>query len=426
MVEAVMEATEREAQAARLEAQMAEVCGVLNAANGRLVALIAEVLAAGAWQGAGIRSAAHWVAWRCGVSPRRAHTLVAMARRLAELPVTRAALEAGEISDEQTAVICRRAPAAIDHEVATLARSASVTQLQRVLGSYAHDPEPEEPEPEAPEERRRVSFGFDDEGSWRLSALLPPDQGALWERALAQARDALFGSAHPQAGTDEASSADVSWADALVAVAEGYLASAAGQRPHHERTLVLLHLSSGADEVIGGHLHGGPALAGGLRRFLSCDARIRPVLESGGRPVSVGRAFRSVPERTRVVIEDRDRGCRVPGCASSRWTQVHHVRHWEDGGGTDTSNLVELCAAHHRLHHRGGLGIEGNADDSDGLVFTDHRGRRLTGTGRPAPPGRPLEEAAQGLGIPTAAYTCPTGERLDAHWVHFNRPSSLN
>ncbi len=58
---------EREAEAARLEAEMAQVCGVLNAGTGRLVGLIGAVLKTGAWQGHGIRSPEQWVAWRCGV-----------------------------------------------------------------------------------------------------------------------------------------------------------------------------------------------------------------------------------------------------------------------------------------------------------------------------------------------------------------------
>ena len=49
--EAIGEGIDREAEAARLEAEMAEVCGVLNAATARLVALIARVLATEARQG---------------------------------------------------------------------------------------------------------------------------------------------------------------------------------------------------------------------------------------------------------------------------------------------------------------------------------------------------------------------------------------
>ncbi len=72
---------------------------------------------------------------------------------------------------------------------------------------------------------------------------------------------------------------------------------------------------------------------------------------------------------------------------------------------------MALCGPHHRLHHRGGLGIAGNADDPEGMVFTDPRDRRLTGAGRPAPPG---ELAIAGT------WAHPSGERLDPRWVHFN------
>ena len=160
------------------------------------------------------------------------------------------------------------------------------------------------------------------------------------------------------------------------------------------------------------NLHLGPGLAPGLRRLVSCDARVRAVFEQAGRAVSVGRAFRTVPDRTRIVVEDRDRGCRVPGCDRRRWLHVHHITHWEDGGTTDTANLVALCQFHHRLHHRGGLGVTGNADDPEGVVFTDERGRALAACGRPVPPG--------GRPWPPGHWTHPAGERYDPSWVHFD------
>ena len=46
-----------EAVANELMGEIAEVCGVLNAATGRLVRLIARVLETGSWQCSGIRSA---------------------------------------------------------------------------------------------------------------------------------------------------------------------------------------------------------------------------------------------------------------------------------------------------------------------------------------------------------------------------------
>jgi len=219
----------------------------------------------------------------------------------------------------------------------------------------------------------------------------------------------------------------VSWADAFLAMAERSLGAGATVRAHHDRHLVLLHVGTDAEGATGAHLHAhlhlGPALGDGLRRFVGCDARIRPVMESGGRPVNVGRAFRTVPDRTRMVIEERDRGCRVPGCDRDRWLHIHHVVHWEDGGVSDTHNLLALCRRHHRLHHLGHLGIAGDADDPDGVIFTDGRGWTLNGCGRPVPPRRSVEAAAGGeLGIATGAWSHPTGERLDPGAVYFNEP----
>ena len=42
---------------------------------------------------------------------------------------------------------------------------------------------------------------------------------------------------------------------------------------------------------------------------------------------------------------------------------------------TAPSNLVALCHRHHRLHHGGGLQIDGDPERPDGLVFVDRFGR---------------------------------------------------
>ena len=108
--------------------------------------------------------------------------------------------------------------------------------------------------------------------------------------------------------------------------------------------MVLLHVTRAH-----GHLHLGPGVSEGLRRYISCDSRVRPVFEAEGRPVSVGGAFRTVPDRTRMVVEERDRGCRVPGCHRSRWLHVHHITHWEDGGA------IAGCRVHRRARPPDGV-----------------------------------------------------------------------
>ena len=44
----------------------------------------------------------------------------------------------------------------------------------------------------------------------------------------------------------------------------------------------------------------------------------------------------------RKAARERDRGrCRFPGCESRR-VDLHHIRHWANGGRTSLDNLVSL------------------------------------------------------------------------------------
>jgi hypothetical protein len=67
------------------------------------------------------------------------------------------------------------------------------------------------------------------------------------------------------------------------------------------------------------------------------------------------------------------------------------------------------------LHHRGKLGITGNADDPHGLTFTDAHGRVMKPAAVARPPTGPPPQ-------PTGRYQHPLGERLQMQWVTFNPP----
>ena len=132
-------------------------------------------------------------------------------------------------------------------------------------------------------------------------------------------------------------------------------------------------------------LTNGVPLPDSIRDYLTCDSQVQPVWERDHTPIGAGRTQRTVPDRTRRIIEHRDQGCRVPGCGR-RHVEIHHIVHWSAGGPTETWNLLSLCSRHHRLHHRGILGIAGNADEVDGVVFTDRHGRVLDDHPKPTPP----------------------------------------
>jgi hypothetical protein len=208
-------------------------------------------------------------------------------------------------------------------------------------------------------------------GRFELRFSAPADVGALVQAAVSEARDALFGS-----GVSE-----VTAADALVQVCTRSLGTVAS-RGRQDSFRVYVHL-----DAEGGWLNGRPRLPAHLVAKLTCAGVVQPLWKVGAVPVSVGRALRIVPERTRRLVLDRDRGCRFPGCVATGHLEVHHVIHWAEGGRTDLGNLVAVCSFHHDAHHRGEFSITGDANDPGDLVFWA-RGRFPIGPGptyAPAP-----------------------------------------
>ena len=78
-------------------------------------------------------------------------------------------------------------------------------------------------------------------------------------------------------------------------------------------------------------------------RRMACDAAVVAMVHAkDGSMLSVGRRTRTIPPHIRRALEERDRGCRFPGCGC-RFTEAHHVKHWADGGETSLRNTLLLC-----------------------------------------------------------------------------------
>ncbi len=176
----------------------------------------------------------------------------------------------------------------------------------------------------------------------------------------------------------------------------------ATRRPHGQHTTVVMHVDVKDNAAA---LHLGPLLTDAQRRYLGCDATCEVWFERDGQVIGAGRASRVISRRLRRALEHRHRSCVVPGCGATRGLHAHHIRHWQDGGRTELSNLVLVCPYHHRLHHRGAITITGPAEN---LVVTDSAGRELSAGSLARPPNRP----------PPAVPPCPgpTGERAQWWW----------
>ncbi|MGA9278057.1 MAG: DUF222 domain-containing protein [Ilumatobacter sp.] len=425
-----------------------DVAGHLNAQMGRLLDLTIWLTDADKrdWQGDGLWTPQQYLAWRCAIGPHLARNLVAAARRADELPVAIDALRRGELSFDQLMPIVNTIPAWADGQVTSLATRLTVTQIRRLVRdtdwtwepgpanrddeggdtdvaadnnderAAASDSETTEadptPGPEPEPDPNRVSYGVGPDGRWWLHADLDLDLGALVENALDEARDAVF--TRENRGSDPgATFRVVSDVDALIELAQRSLDTIA-EPTRRNRYRVNLHLDLDARV----RTDRGDMVPDSIARLLTCDGAIDPIYVEDGVPISVGRTQRSIPDRTRRSILHRDQHCcQVPGCSSTRGLEIHHIQHWADGGGTDTANLLTLCARHHRMHHKHRLGINGNPDQQDTMVFTNARGHPIRASGaHPHPPDAPPP--------PTRGdYEHPLGERLDSRWVTFIDPT---
>jgi 5-methylcytosine-specific restriction protein A len=123
-----------------------------------------------------------------------------------------------------------------------------------------------------------------------------------------------------------------------------------GHRPHVN---VLIRLDDLQNRARGGCLDFGGVTSPEALRTLACDAAAVPIVLNGaGQPLDVGRATRTIPDGLRRAVAARDQGCAHPGCdRTPSWSEVHHIREWENGGETKINNLVMLCKVHHRQIH---------------------------------------------------------------------------
>lgn len=380
--------------------EIGELTGQRNAIDGRLVEIIAEIDGRGTddgnslWGATGCRSIGALVAWKAGVSSRRADTMVAVAHRIDELPRCTAGLREGRVSLDQIGVIAESAAEGCDEHYADLVQVATVSQLRTAVRQ-----EPR-PDPESkPEPKRKITkYEDDDYTTWKIR--LPRVEAAKFEAGLQSHRDALVAdwkrdhdaqdSIDPEDGLAREYGAETTVSeqappfpdgvDAFMALVEAGWDTEVAARPHGQHTTVVVHVDV---EKPVASLHLGPALTDADRRYLLCDATCEVWFEKHGRPIGVGRATRTISRRLRRALEHRDHTCAVPGCGSTRGLHAHHIIHWENGGATELSNLVLLCPFHHRMHHRGGITIIGPAEkltitNSDGETHPSNHHRRRT------------------------------------------------
>ncbi|MGB8402688.1 MAG: DUF222 domain-containing protein, partial [Mycobacterium sp.] len=85
--------------------EIAELTGQRNAIDGRLVQIVAEMERDELWGATGARSLPALVAWKTGVTPHNAETIVTVAHRLEQFPRCADGMREGRLSLDQVGVI---------------------------------------------------------------------------------------------------------------------------------------------------------------------------------------------------------------------------------------------------------------------------------------------------------------------------------
>jgi hypothetical protein len=427
--------TERMRAIEKLKDEIAELAGHLNAANYRLLKLIAELARSEGWSDGATRSCAHWLNWKCGINMGAAREKVRTARALEALPKIAAAMERGELSYSNARAITRVATPETEEMLLSIALHGTADHVEKTVRLFRRCLDAEELSREAQQQKNRsVRYHWDDDGSLVLKARLPAELGAMFLKAIDAAVDELHGKRDLAKELEAVERKDVSAetldekptismkrADAFGIVAEAFLKHGEATMNAGDRFQIVVHVD--AETLRDGtpgrcEIEHGPSMAAETARRLACDSSVVRIGENNkGEPLNLGRKTRSIPPALRRALNARDCGCRFPGCTHKRYVDAHHIEHWAHGGETKMSNLVSLCRFHHRAVHEGAVRIEILDDGAVRFVRPDGRTFDSIAPGNSRPfDWTELRAAHHARGIQIDESTSCTrwrGERMD-------------
>ena len=178
------------------------------------------------------------------------------------------------------------------------------------------------------------------------------------EKAAVDKAGQADGSSQTQAEYQQSNAFFARQADALVAVARGYLSGNGGEKQaKSDNYQVVVHVDAAALQDKGGKSD----LPVESVRRIACDADLVAVTrDAKGNLLNLGRKHRVVSPQLKRALLARDKCCTYPSCSHEQFLEAHHVMHWADGGETSLANTRLICNRHHRLLHEGGFTIHKN------------------------------------------------------------------
>ncbi len=297
----------------------------LDEAHKCAVLWFGEVMKRHLYREFGCSSIYQYATERLGFSRSRTRDFVLLARKLEDLPKVKRAIEDDKLGYTKARELMKVVTPETQEtwlEAAKRPRRELVREVKRAKQAARVNPAQGElvpaPAPVAKEVPVRFSVEFTPEQEARRAALL--------ERL------------HKLGG------APTDRAELLLEALAALVDSRASKGPRGPSASVQIHVHDHGDRMTvvtnRGERELGPTDAGRLK----CDAVICKHGE---------RAKATIPPRIRREVLARDGNrCQVPGCGRIHFLEIHHMTPRTRGGTNDPANLITLCAACHRLHHR--------------------------------------------------------------------------
>ncbi len=297
------------------------------------------------------------LAARDGISLRDFRANVQTARTLEMLPHLAAAGAEGRLSEDQMNSAVQLADQHTDEEWADRAEHIDPAELRRQVRAQKT--------PTVDEARRRrdgrsLRYWWNQQtGMLDGRFSLPDVEGAAFESVIQQVTERM----KPGKGR-QWERWDRRAADALTELVKRYQGDsdtlAEGVRPN----VVVSVRSDGPAEVADGVM-----LADEQVEQMRANCTIElAFLDEHGSVTAISRATTALSPKVRRSVIKRDGRCRWPGCEVRDGLEVHHIRPRSCGGTDEFTNLVAVCAPHHRLLvPLGEMVLAGNPNDPGGI-----------------------------------------------------------
>jgi hypothetical protein len=306
----------------RLEADLVAHAAVESAGLATVLRVLREFDSRQAWGSWECRSAAHWMAWKCGLSLPAGIERVRVAHALANLPLVDAAFAEGKLSYSKVRAITRVATADDEETWVSIGEYGTAAQLDRLASAFRKVNRQDALDQIA---STGLSWSTLNDGSIEFTLRLPAETATAVIKGLDQEVELVMGAKR-----------SVLLAEAATRLLSGVATVQAG---------VVVHLHD--DHA---YVEDGPSIHPDLAEALACDGPVSTVIDTPHGPVIKDR--RTAPTKTqRKWLATRHPQCQIQGCHHTGHFHAHHVVERRQGGKTVLTNLIRVCAFHHRMIH---------------------------------------------------------------------------